>query len=103
MTDHILTVCYPKTDDTTFDYAYWSGAHADLIRQHVGEGLTDVTLIKGTANPAPNAAPPFVAVALLRYGSKEAMDAALTRLGPVLDDIPSYTNVQPLALVGEVL
>ena len=30
------------------------------------------------------------------------MDAAMPKMGPAIEDIPNFTNVQPEMLIGEV-
>ncbi len=97
-----LQVLYPIAPDTTFDFAYYSATHMPLVARHMGPHIQHTTISKGLAG-GPDTPPAFYIVATMTFVDQAALDAALSQAGPVLADIPEFTNTQPQMLVGEVL
>lgn len=97
-----LQVIYPITDETHFDYEYYNSTHMGLVNEHMGPHIASALVTKGLAG-GPDVPPPFYAVATLTFADKDALDSALGAAGPVLADIPKFTNSQPQMLVGEVI
>ncbi len=97
-----LQVIYPITDETTFDYDYYTGTHLPLVGQHMGEHIESTLVTKGLAG-GPDAPPESYAVATIKFAGKGAMDAAMAASGPVVADIPNFTNTKPQILIGEVI
>ncbi len=97
-----LQVAYPTTDGTTFDYDYYLGTHMKLVGQHMGSHIQSTLVTKGLAG-GPDTPPPFHAVATIVFADQAAMDAALAASGPVLKDIPNFTDTTPQMLIGEVV
>lgn len=97
-----LQVLYPITDQTHFDYDYYMSTHKDLVTEHMGPHCDSMMITKGLAG-GPDAPPGYYAIFTITFPSKDALDAAMAAGGPVIGDIPNYTNTQPHMLVGEVL
>jgi len=97
-----LQVIYPIEDDTHFDMDYYLGTHMPLAGEHMGAHIESTMVTKGVAG-GPDTPPPFYAVATMTFADQAAMDAAMAAAGPVLDDIPNFTNARPQMLVGEVV
>lgn len=97
-----LQVLYPISDGTTFDFDYYTSTHFDLVGEHMGAHLESMLVTKGLAG-GPDVPPAFHAVASLVFKDQDALNAAMGAAGPVLADIPKFTNVQPQMLIGEVL
>lgn len=97
-----LQVMYPIVDETHFDMDYYLGTHMPLVGQHMGEHIASTLITKGLAG-GPDTPPGFYAVASMVFVDKDALDNALAAAGPVIADIPNFTNTQPAMLVGEVL
>ncbi len=97
-----LQVLYPITDDTHFDYDYYMSTHKGLVEEHMGPHSTGMQITKGLAG-GPDAPPGFYAIFTITFADKASMDAAMSAAGPVIGDIPNYTNTQPQMLIGEVL
>ncbi|MCV6586374.1 MAG: EthD family reductase [Marinibacterium sp.] len=95
-----LHVMYPVGDGTTFDDAYYGTTHMALVDEHMGSHLQSATATKGLAG-GPGVPAGFHAIATLVFADRDAMDAAMAASGPVMADIPNFTNVQPVTLVGE--
>lgn len=97
-----LQVAYPIADDTRFDYDYYLGTHMPLVAEHMGAHIAATHVAKGLAG-GPDTPPPFYAIATMTFADQAAMDAAMAKAGPVLADIPNFTNTRPQMLIGDVV
>lgn len=97
-----LQVLYPVADGTTFDFAYYSSTHMALVGAHMGPHIQSTLVTKGVASGDGGSAGHH-AIASIVFADQSAMDAALAASGPVMADIPNFTNVQPQVLVGETI
>lgn len=97
-----LQVMYPIGDDTSFDYAYYLSTHMQLVGEHMGPHIDRTLVTKGIAG-GPDVPPGFYAVASIVFKSDDDMGAAMKASGPVLADIPNFTNTKPLTLIGEAV
>ena len=97
-----LQVMYPITDGTSFDMDYYLDTHMTLVGEHMGEHIASTLVTKGVAG-GPDAPPGLYAVATMTFADQAAMDAAMAKSGPVLADIPKFTDTQPQILIGEVV
>ncbi len=97
-----LQVLYPISEGSTFDYDYYAKTHLGLVEQHLGPFLEMVLVTKGHAG-GPDTPPAFYAIATMTFADQAAFDGAMGATGPVLADIPNYTNCTPQMLIGEVI
>ncbi|WP_417700415.1 EthD family reductase [Pseudophaeobacter sp.] len=97
-----LQVIYPISEGTTFDYGYYSQTHIKLVAEHMGPHIEKTLVTKGVAG-GPDLPPPFYAIATITFADQAAMGAALKGAGPVMADLPNFTNVQPQMLIGDVI
>ncbi|MFT7593038.1 MAG: hypothetical protein ACI8R4_000349 [Paracoccaceae bacterium] len=97
-----LQVIYPISDDTSFDYDYYLATHMPLVGEHMGAHIQSTVVTKGLAG-GPDTPPGSYAIATMLFADQDAMNAALAASGPVLADIPNFTNVQPQMLIGQVI
>lgn len=97
-----MQVIYPIRDDTQFDYDYYASTHMELVQEHMGPHVENTLVTKGLAG-GPDAPPDFYAVATFTFADQAAMGAALQASGPVLADLPNFTNSKPHMLIGEVM
>ena len=97
-----LQVIYPITEETNFDYDYYTSTHMDLVNQHMGPHISSTIVTKGLAG-GPDAPPQSYAVATFTFADQGALDATMGAAGPVIADIPKFTNSQPQMLIGEVI
>lgn len=95
-----LQVLYPITDGSTFDDAYYASTHMDLVREHMGPHIDSTIVTKGLAGGS-DTPPAFHAVATIVFTDQGALDAAMAVAGPVLADIPKFTNAAPQMLIGQ--
>ncbi|MFZ7091192.1 EthD family reductase [Primorskyibacter sp. 2E233] len=97
-----LQVIYPIRDDTKFDYDYYTGTHLTLVGEVWGE-LIDRTLVTKGLAAGPDTPPGQYAIASIVFHDQAAFDAAMNKAGPLLEDIPNFTNTTPQMLVGAVI
>ena len=97
-----LQVAYPVTDDTQFDYDYYLATHMPLVGEHMGPHIESTLVTKGLAG-GPDVPAPYYAIATIVFADQAALDSAMAVAGPVLADIPNFTNTQPQMLIGQVV
>ncbi|WP_350333735.1 EthD family reductase [Coralliovum pocilloporae] len=97
-----LQVLYPISNGSTFDFDYYTGRHMEIVSEYLGSHVQSVLVTKGLAG-GPNAPPAYHAIASITFADQAAFDAALAASGPVMEDIPNFTNVTPELLIGDVL
>ena len=100
----VVTVLYPRTESSHFDFDYYTKTHMALVQARWGGmGMVSAELLRGTET-LEGAQPAFALIAKLFFASKVEMQAALAAHGAeIIGDIPNYTNVQPLIQVNEPL
>lgn len=97
-----LQVLYPIGSDTTFDYDYYVQTHLKLVQEQMGSHIDRTVVTKGLAG-GPNTPPGYHATATLVFADQSAMDSAMAASGPVMADLPNFTNVKPDLLISEVI
>ncbi|MCR9149465.1 MAG: EthD family reductase [Rhodobacteraceae bacterium] len=98
-----LQVIYPIAEGTRFDYDYYLETHLPLVSEHMGAHLQGATASRGVAGGAPDSPAPNYVIATLRFADEAALTAALAVAGPVIADIPNFTDTVPQMTVGEVI
>ncbi|MCP4818508.1 MAG: EthD family reductase [Shimia sp.] len=98
-----LQVLYPVGEGTTFDHDYYASTHMGLVAEHMGPHISSAQASKGLGGGGPDVPAPYHAIATITFANQAAMDAAMAAAGPVMGDIPNFTNVQPTVMIGEVL
>lgn len=89
-------IMYPKTDDSSFDMAYYTSTHMPMLADALGDAC------QGWGASAIKAGP-WEAIGWTTVDSQEAFDAAMAEHGAkIMGDIPNYTNVSPELVIGEV-
>jgi uncharacterized protein (TIGR02118 family) len=99
-----VIVLYPNVPGSRFDMDYYVNRHLKLVRDRLEPmGMRSMTFTTEAAlDPS---APPQVyrLIAELRFDDMEVTRRALTAHGPETQaDIPNFTDVTPLILIGEV-
>lgn len=97
-----VQVLYPASDGTHFDHEYYVNTHLKMVGDVWGELLDRTIVTKGLAG-GPDTPPGFHAIATLVFKDGDALQEGMGKAGPLLGDIPNFTNTQPQMLVGEVI
>lgn len=91
----VITILYPRTDDSTFDMGYYTSTHMPMLADALGDacqGWGAATIPSGK----------YQAMGWAMCTTKEAFDGAMAEHGAkIMGDVPNYTNTQPELLVGE--
>jgi uncharacterized protein (TIGR02118 family) len=99
-----VVVLYPNKAGSKFDLDYYVQRHLPLVRDRLGPmGMRSLTYTLERAMD-PKAPPqPYRLAAELRFDDMESMARALEAHGPETQaDIPNFTDVAPVILIGEV-
>jgi uncharacterized protein (TIGR02118 family) len=98
-----VSVLYPNREGTKFDMVYYLNHHIPMVRQLMGSALKGVSVEQGISGGEPVSRAPYITTCHLLF---ESVEAYQTSFGPhaqeIMEDIPKYTNSQPLVQVGEV-
>ena len=97
-----LQVIYPISPGTRFDMGYYTEIHLPMVSAQIGDHLVSLVVSKGVSG-GPETPPGYYAVATMTFADQGALDAALGKVGPLIDDIPNFTSAIPKMLVGEVI
>jgi uncharacterized protein (TIGR02118 family) len=99
-----VSVMYPHQPGARFDHTYYRDTHMPLAASRLGAACLYYTVDKGLAGGAPGATPAYAAMCHFFSDSVETFQAAF---GPhareILDDIPNYTDLQPVMQFSEVV
>jgi uncharacterized protein (TIGR02118 family) len=99
-----VTVAYPKTDGTRFDFEYYLQKHIPMVRE-LGKpfGLSAVHVSRGISG-VPGGDPSFYCIASLDFPSPDNVMQTLGTHGmQIMGDIPNYTDVRPKIQLDEVV
>jgi len=99
-----VSVMYPRAEGKRFDMDYYMNRHMPLVREQLGpHGLVAAEVDRGVAG-MDGGEPPCFAVAQLTFDSIETFQKAFDAAGgPLVEDIPNYTDTQPVVQVSEVI
>lgn len=99
-----VTILYPNGDGNTFDMDYYSNKHMPMVAGLLGDSLKLFAIDKGIAGSTPDEAIPYLAIGYLFF---DKLSAYQNSFGPnaeeIINDIPNYTNIQPVVLISEVI
>ena len=98
-----VSVLYPNRTGTHFDMTYYLDRHIPMVRRLVGSALKGVSVEHGISGDEPGSPPPYVTTGHLLFDSIEAFQTSFgVHAQEIMDDIPKYTNSEPLVQIGEV-
>ncbi len=99
-----VTILYPNGDGKKFDMDYYSKKHMPMVASLLGDSLKLYEIDKGIAGRTPTDAIPYLAIGYLYF---DRLSAFQNSFGPhaekIRSDIPTYTNIQPVIQISEVL
>jgi uncharacterized protein (TIGR02118 family) len=99
-----VSILYPNGEGKTFDMDYYANKHMPMVAQLLGDSLKALTIDKAISGRAPGTPAPYLAIGHLYFESISAYQNAMKPNGEkIRNDIPNYTNVQPVIQVSEVL
>ena len=99
-----VTVMYPDTEGSTFDWEYYLERHIPLVCQRLASALKGAAVDRGLAGDDPGSRPPFIALVHLLFDSvEEFLEAFEPHEKEIMGDILNYTNIRPTTQISEVV
>jgi uncharacterized protein (TIGR02118 family) len=99
-----VMVLYPYRAGARFDMDYYCDSHMPLVHRTLKPALKGLAVDKGVAGGTPSSPPPFVAIGHLLFESVDAFERAFDTNGSaILNDIPNYTDIEPVVQISEIM
>jgi len=100
-----LSVMYPATPGSRFDWSYYLGQHLELSHKLLSSrGLVRTEIDKGIGSFPPGAPPPYHAVGHLFFRTMADLENALKdTAGEFIADERNYTDVPSVVQISEVV
>ena len=99
-----VSILYPNDEGKTFDMDYYSNKHMPMVASLLGDSLKLLAIDKGIGGRTPDEPIPYLAIGYLYF---DKLSAYQNSFGPnaeqIVNDIPNYTNIQPVVQISEVL
>ncbi|WP_419757885.1 EthD family reductase [Acidisoma sp.] len=99
-----ITVLYETTAGSTFDLAYYMAKHMPLVEEKFKPfGLRSWRVLRGVSDQSGGDAK-FGIIANLEFDTAQQFrDAVAAEGGPVFGDVPNFTNLTPVVVIGEMV
>jgi len=95
-----ISVLYKNAENAKFDIDYFLNLHIPLLKSVIGDKAANMAVDQGLAGGTP---PPFIAMAHLYFNTMEDFQAAMSSgAETIMNDIPNYTNCEPVIQISEV-
>ena len=99
-----VTILYPNGDGRTFDMDYYSTKHMPMVASLLGESMKFFEIDQGISGRTPDDPIPYLAIGYLYFDKlSDYQDSFGPNAEKIVNDIPNYTNIQPVVLISEVL
>jgi uncharacterized protein (TIGR02118 family) len=99
-----VTILYPNGDGKKFDMDYYSNKHMPMVANLLGDSLKLFEIDKGIAGRTPDEPIPYLAIGYLYFDKLSAYQNSFRpNAEKIRNDIPNYTNIQPVVQISEVL
>jgi uncharacterized protein (TIGR02118 family) len=97
---HCLTVLYPNKEGAKFDFKYYMEKHIPFANGLLGNQFI---VTKGIAS-AQGGQPAFLCTARMEIGTmEEFLPVLIQHVEALQNDIPNYTDTEPVILFEELL
>jgi uncharacterized protein (TIGR02118 family) len=98
-----VSVLYQNGADTKFDMMYYINHHIPMVRRLLGSALKGVSVEQGISGGESGSPAPYIATGHLVFDSVQLFQASFApHAQEIMQDIPKYTNSEPLLQIGEV-
>ncbi|MCU0384613.1 MAG: EthD family reductase [Flavihumibacter sp.] len=98
-----VSILYPNEEGKTFDMDYYEKTHMPMMANFLGKNLKFYEIDKGVAGRTPTDKIPFVAIGYFYcYKLTEYNEAIAKNITAIVNDIPKYTNIQPIVQISEI-
>ncbi len=99
-----ITVLYETVEGSKFDLDYYMATHMPLVDEKFKPfGLRSWRVLKGVGTPFGGEAK-FGIIANLEFDTAQQFkDAVAAEGGPVFGDVPNFTNITPIVVIGDLV
>ncbi len=100
-----MSVLYPATAGSRFDWDYYLNTHMELTRRLLTPlGMVRAEVDRGIGGFPPGTPAPFHAIAYLMFPTLADLQAAMGSAGmEIMADVPNYTDTQVVAQISEAV
>jgi uncharacterized protein (TIGR02118 family) len=99
-----VAILYPNGEGKTFDMDYYANKHMPMAADLFGNSLKAMSIDKGLAGRTPDTPIPFLAIGYFYFETMSSFqDAMKPNSEKLRNDVPNFTNIQPVFQVSEVL
>ena len=99
-----ISILYPYSEGKSFDMDYYNNNHMPMVAELFGEPLIAYEIEEGVAGRTPEDPLPYRAIGIFYFESIEAYNQAFApHAEQILEDIPNYTDIQPVVQISEVV
>ncbi len=99
-----VSVLYPNSPDDNFNLTYYRDNHIPMVQGKLGAACKKITVEQGLSGAMPGSDATYIVMGNLYFDSIENFQSAF---GPhaeaIMNDIPNYTNQQPVIQISEVI
>jgi len=98
-----VSILYPNEEGKSFDMDYYEKTHMPMMANFLGKNLKFYEIDKGLAGRTANDKIPFIAIGYFYcYNMSEYNEAIAKNRTAIVNDIPKYTNIQPIVQISEI-
>ncbi len=98
-----LMVLYPNGADKHFDVDYYRDKHMPMVEGFIGADMIRTEISWGTAG-LNGAEAPYMCIGTLYMKIMAGLDSAFANhMDDMVNDIPNYTNIEPIAQIEEIV
>jgi len=99
-----LNILYPNTPDSHFDMDYYLGTHMPMSKRLLSDACKGIAIERGIMGAEPGSPPTYVVSCHMQFESLDTFLGVWMVHGDTLaNDIPNYTDVQPVIQFSEPL
>lgn len=98
-----VTILYPRTPGSKFDFDYYLNTHMPLSIARLGIAMNGITVERVLDPGPPWPSPAFTAICSFVCESREAYEAAfIPHMAELQADTPNYTDAEQIVLISEI-
>lgn len=99
-----VTILYPNAEGKNFDMDYYTTKHMPMIASLLGDSLKLYEIDKGIAGRTPTDPIPYLAIGYLYFDKLSTFQNSFRpHAEKIRNDVPNYTNIQPILQISEVI
>lgn len=99
-----VTILYPNAEGKKFDMDYYTTKHMPMIASLLGDSLKLYEIDKGISGRTPTDPIPYLAIGYLYFDKLSTFQNSFRpHTEKIRNDIPNYTNIQPVLQISEVI